>query len=47
VVFDGNPRLIGQLIPVAIYDISPHTLFGAVVTEHHIVGQASSLPVAS
>jgi tRNA-2-methylthio-N6-dimethylallyladenosine synthase len=34
VVFDGNPRLIGQIIPLAIYDISPHTLFGTVVTEH-------------
>jgi tRNA-2-methylthio-N6-dimethylallyladenosine synthase len=34
VVFDGNPRLIGQIIPLAIYDVSPHTLFGAVVTEH-------------
>src|SRR5262245_40611713 len=33
VVFDGNRRLIGQLIDVAIYDVSPHTLFGAVVTE--------------
>lgn len=37
VVFDGNPRLIGQLLPVAIYDVAPHTLFGAVVT--HDVGQ--------
>ena len=34
VVFDGNPRLTGQLIPVAIYDVAAHTLFGAVVTEH-------------
>ena len=34
VVFDGNPRLIGEIIPVAIYDVSAHTLFGAVVTEH-------------
>jgi tRNA-2-methylthio-N6-dimethylallyladenosine synthase len=34
VVFDGNPRLIGQLIPLAIYDVAAHTLFGAVVTEH-------------
>jgi len=33
VVFDGNPRLIGAIIPVAIYDVSPHTLFGAVVTQ--------------
>ena len=45
VVFDGNPRLIGQIIPVAIYDVAAHTLFGAVVTEHTIVGQASSLPL--
>jgi tRNA-2-methylthio-N6-dimethylallyladenosine synthase len=34
VVFDGNPRLTGQIIPLAIYDVTPHTLFGAVVTEH-------------
>jgi len=34
VVFDGNPRLVGELVPIAIYDLSPHTLFGAVVTEH-------------
>jgi len=34
VVFDGNPRLVGEIIPVAIYDVAPHTLFGAVVTEH-------------
>src|SRR5262249_40563 len=34
VVFDGNPRLIGQIIPVVVYDVAAHTLFGAVVTEH-------------
>jgi tRNA-2-methylthio-N6-dimethylallyladenosine synthase len=34
VVFDGNPRLVGELIDVAIYDVAPHTLFGAVVTQH-------------
>jgi tRNA-2-methylthio-N6-dimethylallyladenosine synthase len=34
VVFDGHPRLVGQIIPLAIYDVSAHTLFGAVVTEH-------------
>jgi tRNA-2-methylthio-N6-dimethylallyladenosine synthase len=44
VVFDGSERLIGQIIPVAVYDVSPHTLFGAVVTEE-CVGQASSLPL--
>jgi tRNA-2-methylthio-N6-dimethylallyladenosine synthase len=36
VVFDGNPRLIGQIIPVVVYDVSPHTLFGAVVTDHYV-----------
>ena len=34
VVFDGNRRLVGEIVPLAIYDVSPHTLFGAVVTEH-------------
>jgi tRNA-2-methylthio-N6-dimethylallyladenosine synthase len=33
VVFEGNPRLIGQIIPV-VYEVAPHTLFAAVVTQH-------------
>jgi tRNA-2-methylthio-N6-dimethylallyladenosine synthase len=33
VVFDGPPRLVGEIIPVAVYDVSPHTLFGAVVIQ--------------
>jgi tRNA-2-methylthio-N6-dimethylallyladenosine synthase len=32
VVLDGNPRQIGQLIDVAIYDATAFTLFGSVVT---------------
>jgi tRNA-2-methylthio-N6-dimethylallyladenosine synthase len=36
VVFQGNRRQIGQLLPVTIYDCTPMTLFGAVVT--HEVG---------
>jgi len=43
VVFDGNVRLIGEIIPLAIYDVSPHTLFGAVVTQE--VGCESGLPL--
>src|SRR6476661_1368089 len=43
VVFDGNSRLVGQIIPIAIYDVSPHTLFGAVVT--HEIGCDSGLPL--
>lgn len=32
VVFDGTERQVGQFLPVAIYEVSAHTLFGAVVT---------------
>ena len=28
VVFDGNPRQVGQLLPITIYDATPFTLFG-------------------
>ncbi len=34
VVFEGNQRQAGNLIPVTIYDAHSHTLFGDVVTEH-------------
>jgi tRNA-2-methylthio-N6-dimethylallyladenosine synthase len=34
VVFEGSMRQVGQLLPVMIYDVAPHTLFGTVVTEH-------------
>ncbi len=34
VVFDGNPRQIGHILPASIYDANAHTLFGAVVTQH-------------
>ncbi len=42
VVFDGNPRQIGQLLPVTIYDADGFTLFGAVVT-HHVGPEVYSL----
>ncbi len=32
VVFDGTERQVGQFLPIAIYEVSAHTLFGAVVT---------------
>jgi len=32
VVFEGNERQAGQLMPVVIYESRPHTLFGEVVT---------------
>ncbi len=34
VVFEGNLRQVGQILPVRIYDATPHTLLGMVVTHH-------------
>lgn len=34
VVFEGNRRLIGETIPIGIYDVTPFTLFGTVITQH-------------
>jgi tRNA-2-methylthio-N6-dimethylallyladenosine synthase len=34
VVFDGNPRQIGHIMNVTVYDANAHTLFGEVVTRH-------------
>ena len=31
VVFDGRAQQIGQILPIVIYDVTAHTLFGAVV----------------
>ena len=33
VVFDGNPRLIGQTHPIGIYDVCGLTLMGTIVTD--------------
>lgn len=37
VVFEGNPRLIGQVIPIEVEEASPVTLFGRVVTSDLVV----------
>jgi tRNA-2-methylthio-N6-dimethylallyladenosine synthase len=34
VVFEGNRRQIGELLPVVVYDANAFTLFGEVVTQH-------------
>jgi tRNA-2-methylthio-N6-dimethylallyladenosine synthase len=34
VVFDGTSRLVGQTIPIGIYDVSAFTLIGTVITGH-------------
>jgi tRNA-2-methylthio-N6-dimethylallyladenosine synthase len=34
VVFDGNRRQIGHILPVVVYDANAHTLFGEIVTRH-------------
>ncbi len=38
VVFQGNDRLIGQMVELAVADASPFTLYGEVVTEDRIGG---------
>jgi tRNA-2-methylthio-N6-dimethylallyladenosine synthase len=47
VVFDGNPRLAGELVQVAIHEATPFTLFGEVLTGEHIggCGEACEVPV--
>ncbi len=42
VVFEGNPRQVGQLLDIAIYDANSHTLFGTVETGH-MVGELVQL----
>ena len=44
VVFDGNPRQIGQILPITIYDANAHTLFGEVIT-HHVGPEVHTLEV--
>ncbi len=34
VVFDGNRRQAGEILPVTVLDASSHTLFGTVITDH-------------
>jgi len=46
VVFEGNLRQVGQILPLMIYDAAPHTLYGAVVTEH-VASQAFSFDEVS
>lgn len=44
VVFEGNRRLVGQTLPILIYDVTPFTLIGNVKTEHQ-VGSLTQLTV--
>jgi tRNA-2-methylthio-N6-dimethylallyladenosine synthase len=34
VVFDGNVRQVGNILPIEIYDATAHTLFGSPVIQH-------------
>jgi tRNA-2-methylthio-N6-dimethylallyladenosine synthase len=45
VVFDGNPRLAGTATHVAIYDASPTTLMGMIVTRELQHSGANALPI--
>ena len=43
VVFDGTKRLVGQTIPVGIFEIAAHTLIGTVITDNASSGQTVTL----
>ncbi|MCL4127500.1 UNVERIFIED_CONTAM: hypothetical protein GTU68_017490 [Idotea baltica] len=43
VVFDGTARLVGQTIPVGVYEIAAHTLLGTVITDEASTGQSVTL----
>jgi len=45
VVFDGNPRLVGHLARVHIYDCTATTLLGAIVTDRQVHERSSLLPI--
>ncbi len=45
VVFDGNPRLMGSLTHVHIYDCTPTTLIGSIVTREFQHGGSTMLPI--
>jgi len=36
VVFEGTRRQVGQTLPITIYEITPYTLIGTVLTEHRV-----------
>lgn len=43
VVFDGTKRLVGQTIPIGIYEVAAHTLIGTVITDHVSCGSVVTL----
>jgi tRNA-2-methylthio-N6-dimethylallyladenosine synthase len=45
VVFDGNPRLAGGTARVAVYDATPTTLLGLIVTREVRHGGTEALPI--
>ena len=45
VVFDGNPRLVGSLTDVHIFDCTQTTLIGSIVTREYQHGGSSILPI--
>ena len=44
VVFEGNRRQAGEILPVTIYDATAHTLFGSVVTQAFTLQIAARKP---
>jgi tRNA-2-methylthio-N6-dimethylallyladenosine synthase len=45
VVFEGNPRLVGSLAQVHVYDCTPTTLVGTIVTREYRHAAPALLPI--
>ncbi len=45
VVFDGNPRMVGNLVDVHVYDCTPTTLLGTIVTREVLHTSTDGLPI--
>lgn len=43
VVFEGTPALAGAILPIVVYDVSAHTLFGAIAPSHLETSAPSNL----
>ena len=43
VVFDGQTRLVGEVIKIGVYEVGPFTLMGTVITDHVTSGSVVSL----
>jgi len=43
VVFDGNPRLVGEFVNIGIYDVTTFTLIGTIITHEQVASPVVQL----